>query len=351
MSAKHEVSLRGLQYPDSKNPYTRLWRDALFRQGVTFSVASRPQDFLGYALSASKPDLVHLHWVHPVSRNFLLGILKFLIFQAGLLVFWMRGVKIFWTIHNLVPHEKQHIWLDCLNNWLVARLVSGAFVHGESAIPLVSRALSLPEDRLHCAFHGNYAGVMPAPEESAAAAREVGSHFLYFGLVRPYKGVLDLIREYSRLPIVGTLTIAGDPQGAEMRDAVEVAAAGDSRIRLRLDYLDDEELACLIRNADVVVLPFQEVFTSGSLVMSMTMGKPVVVPRAGLLVEYVDEDCAFFYPPGDSRGLSKALQKAAKSDEECLLRMGEAAASRAERLNWDGVATGMVAVYRQFCKR
>lgn len=347
MSEKHEVSLRGLQYPDSKNPYTRLWRESLGRQGVAFSVASRPQDFLMRALSPASLDLVHLHWVHPVSRNLLLGVLKFLMFQSALLIFWLRGVKIFWTVHNLLPHEKQHLWLDRLNNWLVARFVAGVFVHGKSAIPPVSRALSLPEPRIHCAMHGNYAGVMPSPEVTEAEPEPLpGCHFLYFGLVRPYKGVLDLMGQYATLPLAGRLTVAGDPQGAGMRRAVEAAAARDARIDLHLGYLEDGELARLIHAADVVVLPFHEVFTSGSLVMALTMGKPVILPRVGLLPEYVDEDCAFFYAPGERDGLAAELRRAASCNKAVLLRMGRAAAQRAQDLDWGRIAEGIVRVYR-----
>ena len=347
MSEKKTVSLNGLQYPDSKNPYTRLWRESLGLQGVEFSVASRPQDFLLRALSPASLDLVHLHWVHPVSRNFLLGLLKFLMFQVALLFFRLRGVKIYWAVHNLLPHERQHLWLDRLNNWLVARFVTGVFVHGQSAIPLVSQTLALPESRIHCAMHGNYAGVMPSVAVTEVDVEPMpGRHFLYFGLVRPYKGVLDLLGQYAAIPLPGSLTIAGDPQGAAMRQAVEAAAAGDSRIVLHLGYLEDEDLAHLIHSADVVVLPFHEVFTSGSLVMALTMGKPVILPRVGLLSEYVDEDCAFFYQPGDVDGLAAALQRAAACDRAVLHRMGLAAAQRAQALDWFRIAEGIARVYR-----
>lgn len=347
MSEKNVVSLNGLQYPDSKNPYTRLWRESLGLQGIVFSVASCPQDFLMRALSPASLDLVHLHWVHPVSRNFLLGLLKFLMFQVALLFFWLRGVKIYWTVHNLLPHEKQHLWLDRLNNWLLARFVTGVFVHGQSAIPLVSQTLSLPESHVHCAMHGNYAGVMPSVAPAGSDVEPLpGCHFLYFGLVRPYKGVLDLLGQYAALPLPGSLTVAGDPQGAVMRRSVEAAAAGDSRIVLHLGYLEDEYLARLIHSADVVVLPFHEVFTSGSLVMALTMGKPVILPRVGLLPEYVGEDCAFFYQPGEVDGLAAALRRAAACDRAVLNRMGLAAAQRAQALDWFQIAEGIARVYR-----
>ena len=173
-----------------------------------------------------------------------------------------------------------------------------------------------------------------------------GCHFLYFGLVRPYKGVLDLLGQYAALPLPGSLTVVGDPQGAAMRQAVEAAAAGDSRIVLHLGYLEEEDLARLIHAADVVVLPFHEVFTSGSLVMALTMGKPVVLPRVGLLPEYVDDDCAFFYLPGKVDGLAVALCRSAACDRTVLRRMGLVAAQRAQALDWSRIAEGIARVYR-----
>lgn len=344
-----EKSLLAIQYPDSKNPYTSLLRNALGEQGVAVRVVADPLRFFLAALTGPKPDVLHLHWVHPISRNLPLSILKFCLFQAGLTLFRLRHVRVFWTIHNLEFHEKQYRWLDRLNNRLVAGKVDAAFVHGQGAIPLVRAAVGLPANRIHHVPHGNYADAISglAPSTSSEKRGE-GKSFLYFGLVRPYKGVLALIEQFRRLEGAATLTIAGDPQDAEMRRQVEEAARPDQRIRLQLGYLPDDELARLISACDVVVLPFKDVFTSGSLVMAITWGKPVIVPSLGAIREYVDDSCAVFYDANDDHGLFRALQTVLEMEPHQLAEKGRNAKVLSRKLDWAVSGAKIAEVYRSY---
>lgn len=344
-----EKSLQAIQYPDSLNPYTRLLRNALGEQGVAVRVVADPLRFFLAALTGPKPDVLHLHWVHPISGNLPLSILKFCLFQAGLILFRLRHVRVFWTIHNLEFHEKRYCWLDRLNNRLVAGQIDAAFVHGQSAIPLVRAVVGLPANRIYHVPHGNYAGSISGIDNKTSPEKQgEGKTFLYFGLVRPYKGVLTLIEQFRRLEGAATLIIAGDPQGAEMRQQVEEAARPDQRIRLRLSYLPDDDLARLISACDVVVLPFKDVFTSGSLVMAITWGKPVVVPNVGLIREYVDDSCAVFYDASDDRGLFQALQIVRKMEPHQLAEKGRNAKVLSEKLDWAISGDKIAEVYRSY---
>lgn len=341
--------LQAIQYPDSKNPYTRLLRNALAEHGVAVQVVTTPHGFLRAALIGRKPDVLHLHWVHPISRNLLLTIAKFCLFQIGLIVFRLRHVPVFWTIHNLEFHEKQYHRLDSLNNRLVAGKVDAAFVHSMNAIPLVEATLGISAKRIYHAPHGNYVDAIPPIDgNSFPEKRGEGISFLYFGAVRPYKGVLNLIEQFRRLEGAATLTIAGDPQGAEMRRQVEEAARPDRRIRLKLGFLSDEELAQVIFACDVVVLPFKEVFTSGSLVMAITCGKPVVVPNVGFIGEYVDKSCAFIYGANGDRGLFGALKTALETGPTQLAQMGDSARVLSRKLDWTIIGGKIAEVYRSY---
>lgn len=331
------------------NPYTGLLRNALGEQGIAVRVIAQPLRFFLASLMGERPDVLHLHWVHPTSRNLLLSIIKFCLFQAGLTLFRLRHVRVFWTIHNLEFHEKRYRWLDRLNNRLVAGKVDAAFVHGQGAIPLVRAAVGLPANRIHHVPHGNYADAISGLALSTSAEkRGEGKTFLYFGLVRPYKGVLVLIEQFRRLEGAATLIIAGDPQGAEMRQQVEEAARPDQRIRLQLGYLPDDELARLISACDVVVLPFKDVFTSGSLVMAITWGKPVIVPSLGVIREYVNDSCAVFYAADDDRGLFRALQTVLEMESYQLAEKGRNAKVLSEKLDWAISGAKIAEVYRSY---
>jgi beta-1,4-mannosyltransferase len=341
--------LLAIQYPDSKNPYTSLLRKALGEHGVAVQVVTTPHGFLRAALIGRKPDVLHLHWIHPVSRNLLLSIAKFCLFQAGLLLFRLRRVPIFWTIHNLEFHEKKYRWLDSLNNRMAAGMVDAAFVHGLQAIPLVATVLGVPAQRIYHTPHGNYVDAIPVLDADPFPRKQgEGISFLYFGQVRPYKGVVTLIEQFKRLEGPVSLTIAGDSQDAELRQQVEEAARQDARIHLKIGFLPDDELARLISRCDVVVLPFKEVLTSGSLVMAITWGKPVIVPRVGLIGEYVDESCALFYEACDDEGLFKALKAAIETDSNQLVQRGDHARALSMKLDWKVIGGKIAEVYRSY---
>jgi beta-1,4-mannosyltransferase len=339
--------LQAIQYSESLNPYTRLLRNALGEQGVAVRVVATPQGFVYAALMGQRPDVVHLHWIHPISSNLLLSLAKFCLFQIGLTVFRFRQVPIFWTVHNLEFHEKTHVWLDRLNSQLAAGKVEAVFVHGLSAIPLVETTLGISAQRIYHAPHGNYVDAVPSIADNAfPGQRGEGINFLYFGVVRPYKGVVNLIEQFRRLEGAATLTIAGDPQVAGMRRQVEDAARPDKRIHLNLGYLPDEELAQLISGCDVVVLPFNEVLMSGSLVMAITCGKPVVVPDIGCIGEYVDTSCAILYDANDDRGLFTALTAAREMEPGQLAQMGNHARTLSRKLDWTIIGGKIAEVYR-----
>jgi len=133
-----------------------------------------------------------------------------------------------------------------------------------------------------------------------------------------------------------------------MRRQVEEAARPDRRIRLKLGFLPDEELAQVIFACDVVVLPFKEVFTSGSLVMAITCGKPVVVPNVGFIGEYVDKSCAFFYEANDDEGLFKALKAALETDLNQLAQKGDHARALSMKLDWKVIGGKIAEVYRAY---
>lgn len=339
--------LKGIQYPFSNNPYSVLWKEALYRRGVSFKSPLTLLAFFKEAFFVNKPNLVHLHWVHPVGKNLLISLFKFVIFQLTVLIFWLRRVKIYWTIHNLEPHEKKHIWLDSINNFLLAKYVTSVFVHGVSAIPIIVKKIPSLSGKIYCAFHGNYNEIISLHCKRTGGAVSEGRCFLYFGLIRSYKGVLDLIEQYSKISETGTLIIVGQPYSLNIKIAIEKLAEKDARVILKFGYLDHDDLVSYICDADVVVLPFKEVFTSGSLMLAMTLGKPVIVPKIGLLTEYVSDDCAFMYEDISDCGLYEAIRTAFNASDETLRSMGSIAKRRADNFSWDATAVSIVNVYQQ----
>jgi beta-1,4-mannosyltransferase len=97
-----------------------------------------------------------------------------------------------------------------------------------------------------------------------------------------------------------------------------------------------------LRAADAVVLPYRDVLTSGSAILAMTFGLPVVAPRIGCLPEALD-GCSILYDPDRPPGLRAALDEALRAD---LRALGARAAAVAASLDWGMVGARTAAIYR-----
>ena len=120
-------------------------------------------------------------------------------------------------------------------------------------------------------------------------------------------------------------------------------ADGDERIRVfTSDYFPESDFQYYLNSADVAVLPFSEVLTSGSAITALSFGTPVILPRRGCLPTLVDDSMGILYDPSSPGGLQQALRQIRKRD---LAAAGGAALTRARQLDWDGIAARVAEVY------
>jgi beta-1,4-mannosyltransferase len=135
-------------------------------------------------------------------------------------------------------------------------------------------------------LHGHYRDWFARFPQSGS----VPGRLAYFGLIRPYKGVEDLIAAFRGLPDDGlSLTVSGKPRTPELTGELRAGAAGDDRITLELEYVSDERLAARVSEAELVVLPYREMHNSGAALAALSMSRPVLLPANAVNVELGDE--------------------------------------------------------------
>ena len=100
----------------------------------------------------------------------------------------------------------------------------------------------------------------------------------------------------------------------------------------------------IFNSSDVVVLPFREILTSGSTLLAMSFGRPVVVPRMGGLVDVVSNGCGFTYDPELTDGLSIALHKCVECDLE---EMGKVAFNEVSAYSWSNFTNETLMAYQK----
>jgi glycosyltransferase involved in cell wall biosynthesis len=349
-----------LVYPKDDNPYQEL----LYRSMRDQQPSLRVQYLnvypkvgglffpVGLILGRSRGyRILHVHWPAfyidlPGCKRFSYRWFRFCVWLAGI-----AGVKVVWTVHNVLPHEPQ-----TSNDLTAAQSLASAadltIVHSESTRrEMEQRGLSTRRTRV--VAHGSYVGVYPVGLGRAEARVRLGLEsgstvILFFGLVRPYKGVEELVdfaatmgSERAGSPPL-RVVIAGKITDTALRARLEEANA-QRAITLFDTHVPDDEVASYFAACDVVCLPFRKVTTSGSALLALSFGKPLIAPRIGALAELPDE-VGYFYDPADADGLEQSLERAVRQPEK-LAALGDAAAAFARGIAWPAIAAQTYGLY------
>jgi glycosyltransferase involved in cell wall biosynthesis len=222
--------------------------------------------------------------------------------------------------HNVMDHEERRLSRLC------ARAVLGrmdhCLVHSEADATRL-RTL-VPSTSVTRAFHPVYDFVRPASVGKAEARARLdlaGDTILFFGFVRPYKGLdvllraMPLVRE--RRPV--TLMVAGEFWGnsgeAFRRQIRELGL--DEAVRCVDRYIPNEEVALYFAAADLVVLPYVSGTASGVVQTAYGLDKPVVATIVGALSEVVEDGrTGYLTPPNDVPALAEAIVRFFQRDQE-----------------------------------
>ncbi len=243
-------------------------------------------------LRSGSYQILHLHWpdleLHEVSTVRAIWRVSKLV--TYLLIARARGMRIVWTAHNLRSHDRWHPILEEVMWWCLTRLVhahisltAAAQTAAYRRFPVLRRVPGFVVAHGH--FRDFYPGSVTHEEARRKLAVPEGSLLLvFFGLVRAYKNVDSLVRAFRALRDDRLLLlVAGRPEPASIGDELTSSAAGDPRIRLRLEYIPTAEVSVVLMAADLVVLPYRDILNSGTAILALGFGRPVLAPALGSL--------------------------------------------------------------------
>lgn len=309
----------------------------------------------GWLLREQQFDILHVHWpeaIYWVTLSFPRLVLRALRIIHNIRLARRRGVRVVWTAHNFKPHDfdwqRALIWFWYWPMFL--RHVDACICLGETGkTKLLRECPQLRSRPIFVVPHGHYRSAYPnSIARSAARARldiPPGKTVLaFFGSVRRYKDVTGLIscfRELRDREIV--LLVAGRPEPPNMKDVVGNAAAGDTRIRLDLRFIPDDEVQYFLNAADLVVLPFAEILNSGSALLALSFDRPLYCPAKGALTELQNLVGADWVKTYDGSLTASGLQQAIAWTH----RQRRAATAPLQRLDWALIARQTYAVYRK----
>lgn len=237
-----------------------------------------------------------------------------------------------------------------------ARKVFGAMdavvAHSEHSAARLRDEVGLDPAKVRVVPHGAFDYLTRLPDEKPLPAELEGAEgpvVLSFGLLRPYKGIENLLEAYGQVAAsnpAAELWIVGNPR-MDVEPLRRQAAEAGGRVRLVTRFVDDAEIPAIFRRADLVVLPYLDAEHSGVLYTGLAFGKPLVLSAVGGFPEVAETGAARLVPPGDTGALATALEELV-GDETARAELA-AAASRAAAgpFSWDEAARRTLDLYRE----
>jgi D-inositol-3-phosphate glycosyltransferase len=302
------LNFRGNQHK-STNVAEKLWELAIYYARL-----------MRYA-ARSKPRILHILWNNKIE----------LYDRTMLMVYYkVCGKRIAFTAHNV--NQARRDAKDSLLNRITLRiqyqLCDHIFVHTKKMkdelcqdFAVAEKAVTVIRHPINDAFPDT--DLTPPEAKRQLGLKENEKAVLFFGRIRPYKGIEHLLAAFQLLAANNSnyrLVIAGEPKkgSEEYRRQIEQMVKTEftpGQIIMKLQFIPDEEMEVYLKAADVLVLPYKEIFQSGVLFLAYSFGLPVVATDVGSFREEIVEGMTgFLCQPGDPAELAKAIETYFASD-------------------------------------
>jgi beta-1,4-mannosyltransferase len=288
--------IKVLAFPAYKNkdsnPYNYLLYSGIEKQGVDVKEFSFKRSlFLKY-------DLIHIHWpeFYLNSHYLLKAFLYTSMFIFCLMFSKVFGKKIIWTAHNLKAHSIRYPRLSKYFWATYLRLVDGVISLSKANEKLFFDTFNFKQKiQSTVIHHGLYDSYYENNTSKQAAKKyfsidESKKVCLFIGQVKAYKNVEALVKLFNEEKALNNvvLIIAGKFESKAYFDQVNLQAAANENIIIHNKFILDNDLQYYFNAAEICLLPFKDIFNSGSVLLSASFKTPVIVPYSENFIEYAN---------------------------------------------------------------
>lgn len=326
----HDVALLGrpLRETDAIVPNGYRYAPRFFRVGERLrgrlgeGQAARVIKAIDYAvdcrlgpLTALAGDVTHFQW------------LPFAMADRWLLKRLARRTALVHTVHNARPYHGDRAAIAQSRGYLTLLPMFDALIaHGERTVEALL-AQGIDRRRIHVVPHPPMQLAAARPADLAALPPPQVPRILFFGTIRPYKG-LDLLLQACltlwREGLEFELAIVGKPfmPVEPFLGAVRGGGFGH-RLITDLAFVTEQRLDAHLRAADILAFPYRAIDSSGAFLSALRYGAAMVTSDAGMFGE-LPGDVAVRFPAGEAGALAAALRPLIL-DEAMRRRNGQAA--------------------------
>jgi beta-1,4-mannosyltransferase len=324
------IVLLSVRLDVSEKSYMNHVADALDDPDIALRSFSYPAALLG------RWDVLHVHWPETLARHHRPA--RRIAYLVGMLLLLVRisiGRKaVLRTVHNVAPHDRG----SPIEAWLVGALdrrTTGSVLLNPYSKPV-------REGESHRSFlipHGHYRNLVTETPYPVAGD---DFHILYFGFIKPYKRIEDLLDAFApltsprlRLRLIGRATPA-------LAELAQQASTTDPRVSTHLDFMSDEQLSVELGRANLVVLPYRDPHNSGAALHALSANRPILACDNPVMRWIADEVgpqwVRSFEPPLDAIQLQAAITDVERGDYGHRVQFADR--------DWAQVAVRYAAAYR-----
>jgi glycosyltransferase involved in cell wall biosynthesis len=311
--------------------YRRARGAAGSRRRTVAKLLEHVPDMARYRRLAAAADVVHFQWLA-------------LQWLDGRLLPRERPVVL--TAHDLLPREARPGQVAAQRR--LYERVTAVVVHSEYGRSQLVDRLGVDPGKVRVVPHGAFthladrSAAARLPDELSTVEAPV---VLFFGLLRPYKGIGTLLRAWrgvkgAELWIVGRPRMALEP----------LRAMAPPGVRFVPRFVPDAELPAYFQRADVVVLPYsrtERFDQSGVLATALAFGKPIVLSDVGGFSEVAAAGAARLVAPGDADSLRAALGELLADADQRERLAAAARVAATGRYSWDEAGRATLALYEE----
>lgn len=247
-----------------------------------------------------------------------------------------KGIKVIYLCHNVTDHEENFIKRQISK--LAIRVADGYILHSNEENDKLKKIK--PQANILIRVHPIYTH-FPKPDKDIKKRGRL--EVLYFGLIRPYKGLSVLIDAMGKLndPQVH-LSIVGEVWGAKDKEEFidSIKKSKNASIDYNFEYVSEGQAAEYFDRADVVVLPYLSATGSGVITLAYHYGKPVIATAVGGLRDVViDGKTGWLIKPKSPDELAQTIAGVSRKDVQ---KMRPSINNYCQENSWDNMAKEII---------
>ena len=268
-------------------------------------------------------DIYHFNWIEGNNKNRYLPIkIDYLKKSIFIKILKILNKKIVWTVHNNIPHETKN--KKEVIKFMKFMAKNSDRIHILCKETSKNKYLKDYNDKIVYIPHGDYIGNYDGEDIDIRKKYDIPKNkkiMLFVGQIRKYKNIELLMKAFKNSKLEENeyiLLICGNCNDKSYKEDL-IKISNNNSIYFDFNFIKDNEMKSYLKNADIVIAPYNKKssLNSGTLWMSMSYSKTMVLPLIGCVKDINNyKDFLYVYDYNDEKEHYNALLN-------CLLKIKE----------------------------